>query len=72
MGLGLGSCSEYSCLLLINMKPSVGNSKILSRQIIQGSFKEAVNKAEESQRLHINSKKYTEIYVGGISTFRQI
>lgn len=58
MGLRLGSYTEYSRLHLSNMTPSVGNSKIVSRQIMQGSSQEAINKAEESWRLQINSKKY--------------
>lgn len=56
MGLWLGSSTEY--LHLSNMTPSVGNSKIVSRQIMQGSSQEAINKAEESWRLQIDSKKY--------------
>jgi hypothetical protein len=37
----------------------------------KGSFEEAINKAKESQRLQISSRKYIEIYVGSISVLRQ-
>lgn len=51
-----GLLPEYSCLHHSNMKPPVGNRKIVSRQIIQGSFEEAINKAKESQRSQIDRK----------------
>lgn len=58
--LWLGSYAKYSCLHLSNMTPSVGNSKIVSRQIIQGSSQEAINKAEESRRLQIDRKNISK------------
>lgn len=53
-----GWAPALNTLVFTFQTPSIGNSKILSRQIMQHSSKEAINKAEESQRLQIDSKKY--------------